>query len=172
MFYAQVGINLVPTFQIVNPPANVDLSDGLDAYPPTKKNELIAPTTEETALLCASNPALRTEAIDDIELYYVNFFKPDKYRGEAFPHISVPHSKYEDSVIIAQDRVRWATIAHEIGHILLDDGSHPEGGISSTRLMFAFSDSANDYGITFQKRFTADEETRIYRERKDLLTNP
>src|SRR5262249_24741472 len=114
--YAQVRILLIPSFQIVNPPAGVNLLDGLDQYSDKLAGGKLQVTDEEAALLI---PALRTPGTDDVELYFINFLSGGR-GGEAFPASMVPDPRYEDSAIIAVNNYGAFTIPHEIGHVLMD----------------------------------------------------
>src|SRR5207237_4306377 len=114
----------VPTIKIVNPPTGVDLSNGLSQHGPPVGG-IIPATAEEQALLGAAD--LRTAANDDIELYYVNFLNDGSgtgFRGESFPKVGVTDAAYADSAIINTRDKRLFTVAHEIGHVLADDGEH------------------------------------------------
>jgi hypothetical protein len=131
--FAQAQILLVPNYPgipVRNPPGLVDFTNGFFGYPPYET--VIAPTPEEQTLIGAD---FRTAATDDVELYFVNYFEIDGRRGEAFAAADVPDSKYAGTVIISvRDREPF-TIAHEIGHILLNTGKHVTGPQSSVNLM-------------------------------------
>jgi hypothetical protein len=165
--YAQVGIKLVPTFQIVDSPAGVDLSNGLDVS--FLVNGIWQMTPEEQALLGAA--AIRTAATDDVELYYVNKFTnfPDG-RAKAFWASGVPVPKYADSVIIAADKKGLFTVPHEIGHVLLDSGAHFPREYDQINLMRLGTSDAD--GTTESKRLTPGQEADMLSKRPNLLTGP
>lgn len=169
--YAQVGIRLVPWVDDPkNPPAGVNLVNGLDAYTDVP-NGIIDMTQEEKDLL--GDAALRTAAVDDVELYFVNYLS-DGANGESFWAAGVPHAKYSDSVIISVDKYKWSTVPHEIGHVLLNSGLHVTGAISETRLMSRFGTPSDN--VLHEKRLTGNvtegEHKAMYTERPDLLTGP
>ena len=141
--YAQVGIRFAATYITVDPPtdAGVDLSDGLteNEGKADLQGKLIM-SDEEKALLGDTGVAkLRTTALDDIEVYFVNYLAPkdNKTQGESFTAALVPAGKYNDSVILSSDAMVYTTLAHEIGHVLMDRMGHPNGnfGVQGANLM-------------------------------------
>jgi hypothetical protein len=165
--FAPVGIRFDATFQIVDPPTGVDFSNGFDVYPPRlDANGKIQITDEEKALLGASD--IRTAGTDDIEIYYV---LPMTGRfGESFWASAVPDSKYADSVVVGQDRT-YRTLAHEIGHILLDDGDHAVArGEQIVNLMTRNLVLRND--VSDCRRIFAQQGRNMLVKRPNLLANP
>lgn len=74
-----------------------------------------SPTAEETEML-----ALRPGGSGDLHAYYVPKMSANS-RGEAFwPAVS------KTSAVVVSDTAASDSLAHEIGHVLLDDGSHNE----------------------------------------------
>jgi hypothetical protein len=165
--FAQVGVLLIPAIQFIDPPAGVDLSNGLDGFTTPGPSE----TAEEQALMV---PGTRTAATDDVELYFVNFIVgggTSEWKGESFPAYAVSDSKYADSVIIAKNYYSLFTVAHELGHVLLDDGTHYTGPVRTTNLMRNGGTSAIDL-VTGSKRWTPGQATDILSKRPNLLTGP
>ena len=162
--YAQVGIRFTATVQIVDPPAGVDLSDGFKDFLEFDADGKIKMTDEEKALL--NSVALRTEAADDIEVYYVNTMAIGY--AEAFIASKVPDSKYTDS-IVSRALTPENTLAHEIGHVLMDDGDHPDGraGVLKVNLM-AFP-AAFDEKVTDSRRISVAQATNMFSKRPNLL---
>jgi hypothetical protein len=167
--YAQVGIRLKPRFSDpVDPPTEVDLSDGLSAYT-WRPGGALTMTQEEKDLLGKAD--LRSPAGDSIEVYYVNKFDDAGQYGESFPASAVP-AIYADSVILSSPDTKPAqwpqiTVAHEIGHVLLDSGSHYEGPARKANLMVdgpqGIQDPTNLLGpqvdvVTGSKRLTVEQE--------------
>jgi hypothetical protein len=132
--YASAGILFKPFIETVNPPAKVDLSDGFQwrfiygsKLPSSGKFKL---TPEETALL--GDASLRQGNNTEIVVYYVNFLANKDNRdsggfGESFYPLRDPDPKYDNSIIISADDEKYQTLAHEIGHVLLDNGNHTGG---------------------------------------------
>ncbi len=148
--YVQVGITLTWSISVADPPPGVDLSDGL-----TEFTSSTTPTPEEQALLSS----LATPSTDDIQIFYVNFFAPQPgSKGEAFlKSVLAPSfaSLGENAIISAADRGPF-TLPHELGHILLNDGTHrPE----SINLMRNGTSLINTLGAS--KRLAPDQETAM-----------
>ena len=130
--FAQMGIKVEATVDApVDPPAGVDLSDGLTEYPDLVGGA-IPMTDEEKALL--GTAALRTVADDDVEVYFVNALSNRSY-GEAFWAAGVPDAKYKNSVVIQSTREAFWILAHEVGHVLLNSGDHFNGANVNQNLM-------------------------------------
>ena len=171
--YAQVGIRLVGTFQTIDPPAGVDLSNGLAEFTRVDAAGDVVLTAEEVALMV---PANRTAALDDIELYYVNYLSGTS-RGEAVHFSTAPAPRFEDSVIISADamaavpgRERFV-VAHEIGHILLDAGHVTDVLGIFVNLMKKGTDF-EDGSVLASKRLTEPQGEDILTKRLNLLSNP
>ncbi|MBX9580885.1 MAG: hypothetical protein K2X87_11305 [Gemmataceae bacterium] len=166
---AQVGLYVVPTHDRADPPQpGVNLGNGLQGY-----NDKTAPpislTAEETALF--TEPKLTTAATDDIELFWVNFINTPDRQGYAFWASAVPHAKYADHVGISTRTRVYNTIAHEIGHVLLDDGFHYTGPLAPANLMNAVAGWVGD-SVTAPRRLTVEQETDMLCIRYNLLSPP
>lgn len=109
----------------------------------------------------------RTKANDDIELYFVNFMYNGSH-GSAFWYNGVADEKYADSVIISATSNKKFIIPHEIGHILLNDPTHPNDNLSPTKLM-GTSLTQNDT-VLVMKRLSLLEECAMLSARPNLLT--
>ncbi len=164
--YAQVGIRLVPNVQVVDPPAGVDLSNGLEEFS-SAPGGIVTMTEEEKALLGATE--LRTAATDDVELYFVNYLS-DNSRGEAFPNSRVADHKYGDSAIVSAKNATLIgdpfTEAHEIGHVLLDTG-HYSAALKQANLMVAYPSTTDTERAS--KRLTEGQETDALSKRHNLI---
>jgi hypothetical protein len=149
--------------------AAVDLSDGLQHFGDT---DSVAGTLEERALV---------KAVDDgdprtIEVIVVPFFGGGGRIGESF--IGSDGSSMRNVVIIDRAGVRARrtslTLAHELGHVILDEPGHPDDyGIDTpTLLMDSDASDASPFG---PRRVPADDCARAVRQsgpgsRMPLLT--
>lgn len=114
--YATIGVKLSWSITTADPPAGVDLSNGLTEYSGN------TPTSEEKALM----DGLGTSATTDFHVFYVNSLS-DGSLGESFSpsqFSQLADQRYTNNVIIPANRSFFAP-PHELGHIFLNDGSHP-----------------------------------------------
>jgi hypothetical protein len=136
----------------------VDLSDGLQHFGDT---DSVAGTLEERALV---------KSVDDgdprtIEVIVVPFFGGGGRIGESF--IGSDGSSMRNVVIIDRAGVRARrtslTLAHELGHVILDEPGHPDDyGIDTpTLLMDSDAADASPFG---PRRLTTDECARAIRQ--------
>jgi hypothetical protein len=136
----------------------VDLNDGLQHFGDT---DSVAGTLEERALV---------KAIDDgdprtIEVIVVPFFGGGGRIGESF--IGSDGSSMRNVVIIDRAGVRARrtsfTLAHELGHVILDEPGHPDDyGIDTpTLLMDSDAADASPFG---PRRLPVDECARAVRQ--------
>ena len=136
----------------------VDLSDGLQHFGDT---DSVAGTLEERALV---------KAVDDgdprtIELIVVPFFSGGGRIGESF--IASDGSSMRNVVIIDRAGVRARrtslTLAHELGHVILDEPGHPDdyGVDTPTLLMDSDASDSSPFG---PRRITTDECGRAIRQ--------
>lgn len=99
----------------------VRLDDGLESY---GVNEINMGTLEERTLI----RALSSKEPGTVEIFIVNRFEGSHKQGESF--IASPAGTLGDTAILdwrALGRARTAyTFAHELGHLLLGDLSHPD----------------------------------------------
>lgn len=136
----------------------VDLTDGLTHFGDT---DAFAGTVEERTLL---------KAFDDgdpatIEVLFVPGFAQGGRIGESFivsDRSAIRNAVIEDRAAIRSDRASFA-LAHELGHVLLDEPGHPDdyGSDTPTRLMD--SDAANPTAFG-PRRLTAEECGRAVRQ--------
>ncbi len=136
----------------------VDLTDGLQHF---GDSDSVAGTLEERALV---------KAIDDgdpstIELIVIPFFAGGGRIGESF--IASDGSSMRNVVIIDRAGVRARrtslTLAHELGHVILDEPGHPDDyGIDTpTLLMDSDAADASPFG---PRRISVDECGRAIRQ--------
>lgn len=136
----------------------VDLSDGLQHFGDT---DSVAGTLEERALV---------KSVDDgdpqtIEVIVVPFFGGGGRIGESF--IGSDGSSMRNVVIIDRAGVRARrtslTLAHELGHVILDEPGHPDDyGIDTpTLLMDSDAADASPFG---PRRIPVDECARAVRQ--------
>ena len=153
--YAQIGVTITYSVIISDPPAGVNLNNGLTEFTSGSN-----PTTEEKALL----NGLGTSTKNDIYIFYVNYLSDDS-RGEAFVDslLSGGNDKYSYNVIISASNPSNPlgtrgpfTFPHELGHLLLNDGSHHSEQINLMR-----SGTSLTNGVTESKRLTPTQETTI-----------
>jgi hypothetical protein len=136
----------------------VDLTDGLTHFGDT---DAFAGTVEERTLL---------KAFDDgdpatIEVLFVPGFAHGGRIGESFirgDRSAIRNAVIEDRAAIRSDRAAFA-LAHELGHVLLDEPGHTDdyGVDTPTRLMD--SDAANPTAFG-PRRLTAEECERAVRQ--------
>lgn len=135
----------------------VDLSDGLEAY------------NEESAKIGTIEERTLIKALEDfdpktIDVFVVNKLEVGKKQGESFvqgSNSSLANAIVLDLRALATTRQSY-TLSHELGHVLLNDLSHPDDdkNVSSvTRLMHSDSSSALDG----PNRLTREECKRILR---------
>jgi hypothetical protein len=144
----------------------VDLNDGLQHF---RDADAVAGTLEERTLL---------KAIDDgdpqtIELVVVPSFSGGVRIGESF--IGMDGSSLRNVVIVDRAGVRARrsslTLAHELGHVLLDLPDHPDdyGVDTPTRLMDSDASDPSAFG---PRRITEEECARVMRESGPLARTP
>lgn len=136
----------------------VDLEDGLQHFGDV---DAIAGTVEERSLI---------KAFDDgdpgtLEIFLIPSFAGGGRIGESFISAdggSVRNVLIEDRAGIRAGRASFA-LAHELGHILLDDPGHPDdfGADTPTRLMDADAASSSAFG---PRRLLVEECARAVRQ--------
>jgi hypothetical protein len=119
----------------------VRLDDGLEPYGP---NDLVAGTLEERTLvkaLASGNPRVA-------EVFVVSRFTGSRKQGESF--VASNRSALQSAAIVdwrALARARQAyTMAHELGHLLLDDLGHPDGRGDPRTFLLMHSRSSSAVG--------------------------
>lgn len=136
----------------------VDLTDGLTHFGDT---DAFAGTIEERTLLKAFDDGDPTT----IEVYFVPGFASGGRVGESFimaDKSAVRNAVIEDRAAVRSDRASFA-LAHELGHVLLDEPGHPDdyGPDTPTRLMDADAANPTAFG---PRRLTIDECARAFRQ--------
>ena len=137
---------------------SVDMSDGLQHFTDV---DAMAGTLEERTLL---------KAIDDgdpatIEVVVVPLFAGGGRIGESF--IGSDLSSVRNVVLLDRAGIRARksslTLAHELGHVLMDLPGHPDdyGGDTPTQLMDSDAADASPFG---PRRLTLDECARVIRQ--------
>lgn len=155
---AQVGVLLIPNspIPVVNPPAEVDFTNGLDTSSSDSNTGAIIMPDETRKLLDAP---YRTAALDDVELYFINRFAAPARGGEAFPAVGLLPERYVDTaiVIVKDGKVGNSpfTIAHEIGHLLTNAG-HYQGPLEAANLMRSSPSEVDS--VIASKRLTNGQE--------------
>jgi hypothetical protein len=145
---------------------SVDLADGLAHF---SDADSVAGTLEERTLL---------KALDDgdpttIEVVIIPFFTGGGRIGESF--IRTDRSSLRNVVLLDRAGVRARrsslTLAHELGHVLLDVPGHPDdyGVDTPTRLMDADAADASPFG---PRRLTLAECARVVRESGPSARSP
>jgi hypothetical protein len=151
--YAQAGIRITHNLSTVDPPLGVDLSDGL-----TEFIAVGSATAEEHSLITGAG----TATTDDIHVFYVNHLTSSF--GEVFREAVFPAPLGENIIAGAETTPGGGgtssvhfNVAHELGHLLKNDGSHP---YNPYQLMRGGGTSAtNTLGAS--KRFLVDEITTM-----------
>jgi len=168
--YAPLGIRFKVEYPIkqADPPRGVDLSNGLEEATNG------GPSTEEKALFDAG---YQSAADNDIEVWYVNYLADNgvdsHIGGEAFPESrNGVNAKYVDSIIISEKNLTYRTLAHEIGHILLNAGGHPDGKVDVNQVNLMASPSKIAYWVTDSRRITAKQAEDMLSKRPNLLSKP
>lgn len=136
----------------------VDLTDGLTHFGDT---DAFAGTVEERTLLKAFDDGDPTT----IEVFFVPGFAQGGRVGESFiaaDRSAVRNAVIEDRAAIRSDRASFA-LAHELGHVLLDEPGHPDdfGPDTPTRVMDADAANPTAFG---PRRLTLDECARAVRQ--------
>jgi hypothetical protein len=136
----------------------VDLEDGLQHFGDV---DAIAGTVEERTMI---------KAFDDrdprtIDVFLVPSFGGGGRIGESFISAdggAIRNVVIEDRAGIRADRASFA-LAHELGHVLLDDPGHPDdfGPDTPTRLMDADAANSSAYG---PRRLLVEECVRVLRQ--------
>lgn len=173
--YAAAGILFHASIDTVDPPSKINLSDGLLSHfiygLGTIGQNKIKLTPEEMALLGAAT----LRAKNNIDVYYVNYLankdgKPFPTGGyaESFPASRVPDAKYADSIIVSADKEVYQTLAHEIGHILMNTANHVTGSIVN---LMAGDPRINNTEMD-SRRITDTQATLMLTQRRNLLSNP
>jgi len=137
---------------------SVDLSDGLQHF---GDMDSVAGTLEERTLL---------KSVDDgdpqtVEVVVVPSFTGGGRIGESF--IASDLSSLRNAVLLDRAGVRARrislTLAHELGHVLLDMPGHPDdyGVDTPTQLMDSDASDASPFG---PRRLTLDECARVVRQ--------
>jgi hypothetical protein len=137
---------------------SVDLSDGLEHF--TDMNSM-AGTLEERTLL---------KAIDDrapatVEVVVVPLFRGGGRIGESF--IASDRSSLRNIVVLDRAGIRARksslTLAHELGHVLMDLPGHPDDYGVDTPTLLMDSDAAEESPFG-PRRISLDECARVVRE--------
>jgi hypothetical protein len=141
----------------------VQLDDGLEPFGP---NDFAVGTLEERALVKAlesGNPRV-------IEIFVVSRFTGLRKQGESF--VSSNGSSLKNVAVVdwrALGRARQAyTLAHEIGHILLDDLEHPDARGDNRPFLLMHSRSSSAVGGPM--RITAEQCETMRRNAAGLRT--
>jgi len=161
--YAQICMQVMASVEVVDPPPDVDLTNGFKRHTTVPNS----PTPEETALV---NSSLATANTDDIQIFWVNFLDPSA-AGIAY----VPQywtgldARFANNAIVVAGRKPF-TLAHELGHLLCDaaplcGGGNTEPGIhhpTHTNLMYfdtSDSNEANDISKATKRIDTTQQAT-------------
>lgn len=136
----------------------VELEDGLQHFGDI---DAIAGTVEERTLIKAYSDGDPST----IEVFIIQSFAGGGRIGESFISAdggAIRNAVIEDRAGIRADRASF-TLAHELGHVLLDDPGHPDDfGIDTpTRLMDADAANASAFG---PRRLLVDECVRAIRQ--------
>lgn len=132
--YAQIGLKLnvtigehlsVPSFVMVaNENIPLNLADGLD-FPITLPGTTRPPLTDEEM---AFFTAVASTSTDDIQIFYIDKFsvagnQNSGIKGFADRASAFDPGVFANTIVLQQNRFPFV-LAHELGHLLLNDGSH------------------------------------------------
>jgi hypothetical protein len=146
--FAQAQLKVDFTITIKDPPEGVDLLDGLHF-------SQIITTAEEIAVM----EGLGTNELNDVYVFFVNFFRPPGATGYARIPLKLgpndPTMKYINNAFISVDAKTRSTVSHELGHIFInqDEDDNP------INLMYLLYDDTNT--ILSKKRLYDRQDTRI-----------
>lgn len=159
--YAQVGVKVEYAIVERDPPAGVDLTDGVTVRDVSESHTLSA---EGKSFL---DGLATVGAAKDVHIFFINRAKigADDVRGTAVADYWYDESEesYTYNLFVANISTPF-TAAHELGHLLTDAGHHA----AEINLMKTSTDQTNTLGAT--KRFDTDQETRIHSS--DRLSAP
>lgn len=136
----------------------VDLGDGLTHFTDV---ESPAGTLEERTLIKAYEDGL----VETVDVFIVPFFGGNGRIGESF--ITSDGSSMRNVVVVDRAGIRARrsslTLAHELGHVLLDEPGHPDdfGVDTPTRLMDSDGSDGSSFG---PRRLTRSECDRAIRQ--------
>ncbi|MDD9942369.1 MAG: hypothetical protein OXU20_15085 [Myxococcales bacterium] len=132
----------------------VDLGDGLQEF---NNMNARAGSLEERALV----KSLADDDPTTIDLFIINHFSQGTRQGEAF--IEASGGSVVNTVILDRNGLRqrdtaW-TLAHEVGHVLLDEPLHPDN-LGPDRPWLLMDSDSNRGTVYGPKRITSDECTK------------
>jgi hypothetical protein len=137
---------------------SVDLSDGLDHFTDA---DSMAGTLEERTLL----KGLEDAAPGEVRVVVVPLFRGGGRIGESF--IASDLSSVRSSVLLDRGGVRARkssfTLAHELGHVLMDLPGHPDDYGVDTPTLLMDSDAAEQSAFG-PRRISLDECARVVRQ--------
>ncbi len=161
--YSQVGVKIVDQVVVKDPPAGVDLIDGLTVQATPTEDTI---STEARKLIEGSG----TVGAADIHIFYVNdiaYSAGLRPAGLAFADFALAESedKYTYNAFVSTLKTSRSipyggiVTAHELGHLLTDAGHANSGGpLSGIQLMI---DGASENGILGAKRFRISDQEKI-----------
>lgn len=144
----------------------VDLADGLDEFDADRS---LAGTLEERTLL---HPLVRRSGPRALHLVLVDAFTRQSRLGESFvPRDQGPLVGFVvlDRRGIAADPATW-TLAHEIGHVLLDDPFHPALQVGDPPRVMGSDSGRLDLAVA--RAFTREECNRMRTLGEAFLVSP
>lgn len=153
--YAQIGLEIIVDGpHIKNIPNNINLDDGYQIQDFDK----VGVVQEETDFIAE----VASVGADDIEIFYVpkitDFSDQNLVTaGYAYVPSKFPNNAFHNNIVIsglANDYV----LAHELGHILLNDGGHDD----DFNLMSASVNTMSANAIKNDKRLGIAQENQIY----------
>jgi hypothetical protein len=151
--YAQVGVDITYSVSVADPPAGVDLSDGLQITDTDTSKVLSA---EAEALI----DALGTTGSEvDIHCFYV---MDPKWGSSSLYGVAVADYWFDASedaylynLIINDSTNKPFNAAHELSHLLVD------GGHESSKVNVLYRSTSTSNVVTGTKRLSATQETEI-----------
>jgi hypothetical protein len=168
--YAQVGIKIVDNIH-KNIPSPVNLANGMSTFSSVNGQLSVSAQQKTLFLQNDTNKAIRSPDLNDIEVYYVNFFDKPSVLGIAFADSMFGGSDNSSNSTILNllSTFSISVLSHEIGHLLLDYGGHVIDASSSTNVMAPQVIPLQFDGITYQRRFNSYQECLIKMARPDLI---
>jgi hypothetical protein len=174
---APAGIWLDSNIETPAKPNDVKFSDGLMPWTLSQLTPPRIAIPGEMATLLDPNQKYRSAPpqpggeSDDIEVFVTNFFTQQTYRGMSIwrDGVSGENIKYADCVFVSSKRCTIYTLAHEIGHVLLNDGDHIGSPYKTHLMLREGTTDSNTFELTSSRRIYGAQANKMNSNRTNLL---